>query len=833
RTDHTTDHTTDLSTWPPPGAQPIPLRDTYATLADQGYHYGPTFQGLTTAWTEGEHVYAEVALPDGAHGDAAAFGLHPALLDAALHASDLGGPGGGGEETGILLPFAWREVALHASGATRLRVRLTRTGEHALSMTAADAHGEPVVSVGSLVLRAIAADQLPSASTGRHPLFGVDWTPVPLPPAADAAPLTVRPSDAHHDADAWVADAEAQLPAEIPEIVLLHGDEGPDTAPSGSGRAPVSAGTGAAVRTATGRVLALLRRWLADERFAGTRLVVVTRRAVAADRTGDGAEDVLDLAGSAVWGLVRAVREEHPGRVALVDVDGSPESWKSLPTAAAATGGEPELALRGGKALVPRLTRVTATEDTAADGRAREVAGFAPGGTVLVTGGTGGLGRVVARHLVEEHGVRRLLLLSRRGPAAEGAGKLAAQLGEFGASVDIVACDAADEDALRAVLAAVPAAHPLTAVVHTAGVLDDATLAAQTPERFETVLRPKVDAVLNLHRLTADAALSAFVVFSSAAGTLGAAGQSNYAAANAFLDALVQHRRANGLAGLSLAWGLWSAGAGMGGKLTEADMRRMGRSGMRALAEDEGLAQFDAALAEGVTGRAVLLPMALDTSRAATRGGAEEVPAMLRALLGAPARRTASGGGDGTGPGSRGAELADTLRRMGADEQERTLLNLVRGHTAEVLGHARAQDVDPERGFVELGFDSLTALELRNRLGGMSGLRLPSTLIYDHPTPVAAARHLWDELVGDGAAAVSPLDALEAELAGIEAAMSAAEPDEAGHTRVAARLRALTARWSEIARTGEERTAEDDRAQLESVSADELFDILDGELDAD
>ncbi|WP_437050451.1 SDR family NAD(P)-dependent oxidoreductase [Streptomyces sp. enrichment culture] len=825
----------DLTTWPPPGAEPIPLHHTYETLADQGYHYGPTFQGLTAAWSDGDHLYAEVTLPDQAHHDADAFGLHPALLDAALHALDLEGPQSGGEQSGMLLPFAWRGVTLHASGATRLRVRITRAPGNALSVLAADARGETVVSVDSLVLRAITAGQLPDSGAARHPLFGVDWTLVPLPRVGDPAAelLTVRLSGAHTAEDAWRAGAEAQLPAVVPPIVVLHGDEGPDTSLSGSEPVPVSAGTAAAVRIATGRVLSLLQRWLVDDRFSDTRIVVVTRRAVSAPRPGGEAEEVLDLAGSAVWGLVRAVREEHPGRVALVDVDGTPESWKSLP-AAAATGGEPELALRDGTALAPRLVRVTPTADRA--GRtvpeARNIR-FAPEGTVLVTGGTGGLGRVVARHLVAQHGVRRLLLLSRRGPAADGAGELVSELAESGAHVDVVACDAADEDALRAALAKIPDAHPLTGVIHTAGVLDDATLAAQTPERFDTVLRPKVDAVLNLHRSTADADLAAFVVYSSAAGTLGAAGQANYAAANAFLDALVQHRRARGLAGLSLAWGLWAADTGMSDGLTEADVRRMERSGMRPLAEDEGLALFDAALAGDVPDRAVLLPMALDVTRVAAGRSAEGVPAMLRALPGAPARRAVTRGDGGTGDGSRGGDLAGRLAGMAPQEQERALLDLVRGHTAEVLGHARAADVDPARGFVELGFDSLTALELRNRLGGVSGLRLPSTLIYDHPTPLAAARHLRTELVGGGGAAVSPLEALEAELAGLEAAMSTVTPDVDEHTRVTARLRALVAQWSEVARPADERTAEEDRAELESVSADELFDILDSELDAD
>ncbi|MFJ1550831.1 SDR family NAD(P)-dependent oxidoreductase, partial [Streptomyces sp. NPDC088246] len=820
----TPDADSALTTWPPVGARPIPLHHTYEDLATQGYHYGPVFQGLEAAWRHDNAVYAEVALPEEAHGDVGAFGLHPALLDAALHAADLGNADADAhddetEQSGMLLPFAWQGVTLHASGATRLRVRITRTAANTLSVVAADPQGEPVASVQSLVLRALSTEQLLIFSSGPHgghqPLYGVDWLPAPLPaPAVGSADvLTIRPAGAYPGAAEWLAGAEALLPAEIPADVLVHCDDEPDT----------GAASSAAVRTATGRALILLQRWLTDKRFASSRIVVVTRRAVAASCPGEEAEDVLDLAGSAVWGLVRAVREEHPGRVALVDVDGTPESRKAL--SAAVSIGEPEVALRGAAALVPRLVRVA----TGADRTDRASSKLDADGTVLVTGGTGGLGSTLARHLVTAHGVRHLLLLSRRGPAAEGADKLAAQLADLGASVDIVACDAADEDELSAVLARIPATRPLTGVVHAAGVLDDATLASVTPERFETVLRPKVDAALNLHRLTADAELAAFVLFSSAAGTLGAAGQANYAAANVFLDALVQHRRAQGLTGLSLAWGLWNAETGMGDQLADADLRRMARSGMRALAADEGLAQFDAALARGTSGRPVLLPMALDIARARTGSGTDGVPAMLRALVRAPSRRAVDNGGEAAAE-SQGALLVGQLASLSAEEQERTLLHLVRSHTAEVLGHTRGQAVDPLRGFVELGFDSLTALELRNRLGSASGLRLPSTLIYDHPTPLAAARHLRAELVDDGAAQ-GP--SLEAELARLEAAMSGAAPDEAEHARVAARLRALTAQWGEVSGPEGRQTPADDRAALESVSADELFDMLDSELETD
>nr|WP_307825454.1 type I polyketide synthase [Streptomyces sioyaensis] len=692
----------ELAIWPPAEARPVPVHDLYEELAAQDYHYGPVFQGLQAAWQRGKDVYAEVVLPEEAHGDVGAFGLHPALFDAALHAADLSGgdaataPGAGSGGSGMLLPFAWQGVALYASGATRLRVRITRTAENTLSVVAADAQGEPVASVRSLVLRPVDAEQLSllrAPEGGHQPLYAVDWLPWDRSMTADgsAEVLAVRPASSSAGAAEWVDSAEALLPDTVPAEVVVHCDDGAAT-PGGA-----SLELATAVRAATGRVLALLQRWLADERFAASRIVIVTRGAVAVARPGELPEDVRDLAGSAVWGLVRAVREEHPGRVALVDVDGAPESQEAL--AAVVASGEPEVALRGGSAFVPRLVRAAAVGVGAdPDQGVRQLDGT---GTVLVTGGTGGLGSVLARHLVTAHGVRHLLLLSRRGPDAEGAGKLVAQLAELGASVDVVACDASDEGELAAALARIPVAHPLTGVIHAAGVLDDATLASLTPERFESVLRPKVDAALNLHRLTADAELSAFVLFSSAAGTLGAAGQANYAAANVFLDALAQHRRAQGLPGLSLAWGLWHAEYGMGDQLARADLRRMTRSGMRALSPEEGLALFDAALARpepgepaGTTGPgrpAVLLPMALDAARMRAGSGADGVPAMVRALVRTPSRRVLDSGSGSAGAESPADLLVRQLAAMSAKEQERTLLHLVRRHTAEVLGHARGR----------------------------------------------------------------------------------------------------------------------------------------------
>ncbi|WP_439386195.1 type I polyketide synthase [Amycolatopsis lexingtonensis] len=357
-----------------------------------------------------------------------------------------------------------------------------------------------------------------------------------------------------------------------------------------------------------------------------------------------------------------------------------------------------------------------------------------PDGTVLVTGGTGTLGARIARHLVTAHGVRRLLLVSRRGPDAPGAAELASDLTALGAEVTIAACDATDRDALAELLADVP----LTGVVHTAGVLADGLLTGLDAKQLDDVLRPKVDAAVNLHELTRDRDLTLFVLFSAAAGVFGTAGQGNYAAANTALDALAAHRRALGLPGVSLAWGLWAEASGMTGHLGAADLARMSRGGMTGLSDAEGLGLFDAAVARGET---LAIPARLDLS--AANG---PVPPLLRGLVRAT-RRTATATAATTSDGG----LAARLQPLPAAERDRRLLELVRDHVAAVLGHDTADEIEPGRSFAELGFDSLTAVELRNRLGAATGLRLPATLVFDHPAPAALVALLRTELFGGAA----------------------------------------------------------------------------------
>ncbi|WP_440074321.1 type I polyketide synthase, partial [Streptosporangium sp. OZ121] len=473
-----------------------------------------------------------------------------------------------------------------------------------------------------------------------------------------------------------------------------------------------------AVRESAADVLGVVQGWLAEERFASSRLVVVTRGAVAV------AEEDVDLGVAGVWGVVRAAEAENPGRFVLVDVDGGEESWRALGAVVASE--EPEAAIRAGEAWVPRLARAAASRGEGPE--------FDPEATVLVTGGTGGLGALVARHLVTAYGVRHLLLASRRGAQAPGAAELVAELTELGASVEVAACDVSDRDALAELIAGIPAEYPLKGVVHAAGVADNGLIGSLTAERFDGVLGSKADAAWHLHELTADLDLSAFVLFSSAGGLVLAAGQASYAAANVFLDALAAHRRSAGLVATSLAYGLWDADTGLSGWLTEADRERMRRQGLPALSVEEGLALFDAGLASDV---ATLVPLRVDVPALRSRG--EALPVLLRGLVRGPVRRAVRSGGS-----------ALVQRLEGVDEARRreVVLEVVRQEVATVLGHASATAVQADRAFQELGFDSLTAVELRNRLMAVSGLRLPATLVFDYPTAEAVADYLAAELAG-------------------------------------------------------------------------------------
>ncbi|MFG2050612.1 SDR family NAD(P)-dependent oxidoreductase [Micromonospora sp. NPDC048935] len=452
-----------------------------------------------------------------------------------------------------------------------------------------------------------------------------------------------------------------------------------------------------------------------------------------------------------------------------------------------------------------------------------------PGRTVLITGGTGTLGGLLARHLVTRHGVRHLLLTSRRGPAAEGAAELTAELTALGADVRIAACDAADRDALRRTLAEIPADRPLGGVVHAAGVLDDGLVESLTTEQVHRVVRAKSDAAAHLDALTEDLDLDAFVLFSSVAGTLGTAGQGNYAAANAALDAVARRRRAAGRPAVSLAWGLWREASGMTGHLGGRDVGRLAGAGVAPLDSATGLALFDAALADGAPH---LVTARLDLGAIAADAGAGELPAVLRGLVG-PARRRATAPPAGAAEADTGTALAARLAAAAPEDRRHALLDLVRTHAATVLRHGTVRDIGPDRPFREVGFDSLTAVELRNRINTATGLRLPSTVIFRHPTPALLADRLHldlfpaapDDLAaesdGSASAVLSDLDRLRSRLAGIVA-------DAAGRDEIADRLRLLLREFDGA--TADAATLED---ELAAATDDEMFALIEKELGLD
>jgi NADPH:quinone reductase-like Zn-dependent oxidoreductase/acyl carrier protein len=1144
----------DFAVWPPAGAEPVATATLYEDLAARGYSYGAEFRGLRTAWRLGDDLFAEVALPDEARASAAPFGLHPALLDAALHVawftSDTSPADPGPQDTepdGIRLPFAWTGVTLHATGATTLRVRLRPDGADGLSLVAADPAGAPVVSVRSLVSRTVPADQFADPRSGpRDALFGVAWVPLAAPAGDDgpAGPVALVAGRLPGLAPALAA-AGAEVRAH-PSLGALLDSLTPDAEVPRLVLAEIAGGAGAppaAAHRLSAEVLALAQQWLADDRLAPSRLVLVTRGAIAA---GPG-DPVTDLAAAAAWGLIRSAQSEHPGRFMLADLPApgavnagvsDRDFLTSLRKAAAAE--EPELVIRDGEALARRLDRPAdglvvppgngrwrlgsagpGTLDTlellpfpAADAALeaeqvriavaaaglnfRDVAvalglvdsgdtrlggevagvvletgpdviglragdrvlGLAPGGfgpvvvtearllarvpagwpltqaasvpaafttawytlvdlagaqpgqrvlvhaatggvgtaavaiarhlglevfgtaspakwktlagmglepdhiassrtaefgprflegtggegvdivlnaltgdladaslgllprggtfidmgktdirdpgqigrdhpgvryhafdladagpdrigqiladivgrleagdlpplpvrtwdlrrardafrfmsqarhtgkivltiapglqagparpaagTALITGGTGVLGGLVARHLAATGRARQVILASRSGPAAPGVPALAAALAGSGAAAEVLTCDAADRPALTGALARISAAEPLTSVVHAAGTLDDGVIESLTPDRIGVVMQPKADAAWHLHELTRSLDLREFVLFSSGAATFGSAGQGNYAAGNAFLDGLACLRRAEGLPASSLAWGLWADASGLTGHLGDSDRARMARGGITGLSAADGLTLLDLA-----TGRdePLLVPARLDVTglRAqAARGGA--VPPLLRGLARTPARRAvpaALSGAAGAGA------LVQRLTGLSRSSQDQALAELVRAHAATVLGHSSSETLGAGLGFKELGFDSLTALELRNRLNAATGLRLPATLIFDFPTLRAVADHLRSELLGDDAGAPEPIFA---ELDGLEASLLGLGPDRGVRAGITRRLQGMLSKWMEIQESEE---PGDDGIEFQSATPGEVFEFLDKEL---
>ncbi len=719
-----------ISQWPPQDAEPVDTESLYDELADKGYEYGPAFQGLRAAWRRGDEFFGEIALADEQAREAARFCVHPALMDSAFHLTSLQASG---RASDVDVPFVFSGVRINAPGASTLRVSLTAAKESPM-LVAIDEAGQPLLSVDSIKARPFDPGQLKARPKHYDTLFELDWKQ--LPPSSDASGPDVAllgegvefPSvqlERYSDLTALVEKIETGEPA--PEVVLVQADALSEETGTGSfgGSDLISA-----VHGVTQRTLAVLNEFLACEQMAASKLMLLTNGAV-----GALPDDIPNLVQAALPGLLRTAQSEHPGRFALMDRDSSEASLAQLHCALSSD--EPEIAIREGVLLARRIVRVEAHE--------HHPFAIAGAGTVLITGGTGGLGSLVARHLAQAHGVENLLLVSRRGPDADGASALKASLEALGANADITACDAANRPQLERLIASIPPSRPLTAVIHAAGVIDDGIIESLNSERLLNVMSPKVDAAINLHELTKELGLARFVVFSSAAAAFGAPGQGNYAAANAALDALAYCRRAQGLPGVSVAWGPWAVATGMTAHLTQSDVARIERSGVSALSTEHGLELFDAALA---TDRPLVLPVALDFSVLRAFGRAGVLPPLLQSLVRVPARRVSGGG-----------FLAARLAQAPESERDEIALDFLRGHVAAVLGHASPDAIDIQRNFKDLGFDSLRALELRNRVNAATGLRLPATLIFDHPTPHAVAQLLLTKLSPSSVEQDDPRDA--------------------------------------------------------------------------
>ncbi|MFF3540113.1 SDR family NAD(P)-dependent oxidoreductase, partial [Streptomyces sp. NPDC002466] len=705
----------DLTRWPVAGAERVDLDGFYERFRERGLDYGPAFRGLVGLWRDGDTAYGLVRLPEGLRADE--YRVHPALLDAALHAC-MGARREAEGETPVLFPFEWSGVELSAVGSAELRVRVDVDGSGTgLRLWAADADGSPVLS-GELRLREVTAEQVRGAARPEH-LYRVELREVSTPATETGVGVGVGSRSGNG--------------SDVSRVVVDARDW-----------------TGTVTEVAT-RGLAELQRLFTGNAETDTELVWLTSGAV-----GD---DGHDLAQAALWGLVRAARSEFPERtVRLVDTAGAGLSGTDLSgPVAAALGSESELVVRDGTVYTPRLVAVPGAESPAPV--------LDPDGVVLITGGTGELGRTVAEHLVREYGVRHLLLTSRRGLRAPGMDGAVAGLTAAGArTVDVVACDVADRESLAAVLADATADRPLTGVFHLAAVVDDGLLGSQNPERLARVLAAKTESALHLHELTRDLAPAVFVLFSSAAGLLGTAGQSTYAAANTALDALAAYRHGLGLPGTSLSWGLWEQGGlSRTASLGRADLARMSRQGFGALDRAEALAALDSALR---TPHPHLVPVKLTGTDSSSPqqhpAGSEEPPVLLRDLVRPRLRATGTGADEGTAAGfgtetgtaAVPAGTREPLTSLSGTELRSALVELVRTEATTVLG--LSSTILADQRFQKLGLDSLTAVELRRRLTAATGTTLPSTAAFEHPTPERLADRLMRDLDPDHDASATP-----------------------------------------------------------------------------
>ncbi|HWA55474.1 MAG TPA: beta-ketoacyl synthase N-terminal-like domain-containing protein [Solirubrobacterales bacterium] len=730
------------SAWPPAGGEALAVEDVHLQIDDREAEWSSGQARLEAAWREGDGIHAELALDPERAGEAERFSLHPALLQLAVQVGALCAPDP--RPGTIELLAACREASLPAGAATKLRISAAPDSEGGFSLDLYDGEGSPLARLEGLATTGVEPERLRPAGAAGPRLLGLDWSkPMAPPPGTDLPRLGVLGSlDLDGSGAESFGDLES-LASAAPELVVAE-----CRVPEGN--------VPAAALDAAATTLELLQAWVAEERLAGSRLVLVTRGAVAAV-----AGEPVDPAAAALWGLVASAQAEYPGRFSLLDVEAGSAPGRGFAAALALSATEPKQAIRDGQTLVPRLASLTA----AGDGEATAID---PDRTVLVCDGEERLGAAIATHLVESLGLRHVLLVE--------------------------AGDVGDRERIRELIASIDPAHPLGAVIDAARVPDDGVIESLDRERLEKVLLPRAEAAWHLHDLTRELGLSRFLLISDFAGAAGSAAQACYAAASAFLDGLAAHRCASGLAATSLAWGpLGTAGRGGFGPSTPAQM-------LAQLGEALGLDRPFVAQAE------------LDREALRDYFRTDSLPAVLRGFVPATLRA-----------GAAEATLAAQLAAAPDEERERIALEAVLGHIAAVLGHASADELDPERPLQELGFDSLTAVQLRNRLSAASGLRLTPALAFDYPTPEALAGYLAECCAADGA--VDPEEAVEAALASLDQALSAVGEASGARERVEMRLRAALAGISGVVSERADVGAED----LAAMSHDEVFALIDEE----
>nr|WP_280272225.1 type I polyketide synthase [Nocardia wallacei] len=654
--------------WPPVGADRISVDGFYQACAEQGYHYGPVFQGLKAVWRSEGEVFAELALPHVAAG-VEEFLVHPALLDAAMQAIgflDLPLPDGQ-----VLLPFAWEQVRLHALGARHLRARLRVTGAHRIAIALHDGAENPVAEA-TLTVRGVGLSELQTIDTGEETLYTLDWKPTTL--------LHDSPgSESRH-----VLRYEWQWNDDLDDLrKWLH------------------------------RIVEDVRSHLRTADPQST-IVVVTEQLIRVVES-DGASP----GGESAWGLLRSVQNEYPDRIVLVDTDDWDDT--ALSKAIGSRGGT-QVAVRGHRHLSPRIHPVSASGSTLPSPLR-----MSEKGTVLITGGTGVVGASLARHLVVKHGASRILLLSRTGSTSAASISLCEELRSRGAAVDSVACDVSDRASLRRVLDMIPGDAPLVGVIHAAGVLADSSFDELTGDDLDNVLGAKAGGAWNLHELTADAELAFFIMCSSLSAAIGTPGQAGYAAANGFLDGLADYRRTAGLPAASIAWGLWESTTGMGSDLLTADNGRLDRWGIGPMSAPQALTALDHVL---TSDRARTVIARLDLDRLRTLSAKAGMFAMFGdSSRGAnhlsPSRRVAEGDSD----------LLAEVSAMTPEQRLEKIREVVLDELSVALGFSDPSEIDPRRSFQDLGVDSLSAMEFRNGISAVTGIRISPSAVFDYETP--------------------------------------------------------------------------------------------------